>query len=378
MQEVVDLLESRGHTLSKAALSKYETEKNLPRARSLWNLAKVFECSVEYLMSEPAAQVKWLRFRKKTKLSKRTEQEVKERTREILAAQIYLESAVGETRSDHQLPTFSVSKLDDAEEVAAKVRATWQIGAWPIESVTAALESAGVSVVSLEAVDGFDGLSGFADDSLPFVVTKLGLPVDRARMNLCHEFGHLTIEPSEDGKMDEAFAFRFAAALLMPATVVLKRIGRMRRAIDMRELLILKEEFGISIQALIRRCYDLAVISERQYRLLNMQLRSAGWYRNEPGSCRHVEESVMLQSLMLRALSEGLVSEADVRSRFPTATKLVDHLESESDWRWRQLESAPQFERDAVLRAASREAEPEYRDQGSLAGLEVVDELIEY
>ena len=85
-------------------------------------------------------------------------------------------------------------------------------------------------------------------------------------MNLAHELGHLVIKTTEDESFDETAAFRFGAALLIPRSVIFDRIGERRRTVDLRELILLKEEYGISVQALIRRCYDLNVISEWTYR----------------------------------------------------------------------------------------------------------------
>jgi len=39
----------------------------------------------------------------------------------------------------------------------------------------------------------FDGLSGIADDSLPVVVTVKNNTIDRKRLNIAHELGHLVL-----------------------------------------------------------------------------------------------------------------------------------------------------------------------------------------
>jgi len=44
----------------------------------------------------------------------------------------------------------------------------------------------------------------------------------------------------------------------------------------------LKPRWRVSIQALIRRARDLAIISDRQYHYLFQQLSARGWRKREP------------------------------------------------------------------------------------------------
>ncbi len=97
------------------------------------------------------------------------------------------------------------------------------------------------------------------------------------------ELGHVVIKPTDNEKFGEQVAFRFGAALIVPRSVVFERIGRSLQTVSLQELLLIKEEYGISIQALIRRCFDLGVVSEWTYQQLNISMRSRGWHRNEPG-----------------------------------------------------------------------------------------------
>ena len=220
-------------------------------------------------------------------------------------------------------------------------------------------------------------MSGTANDHIRFVVAKAGVPVDRMRMNLAHECGHIVINPTEDASFEEAAAYRFAAALLIPDAAVYERIGRARNNIDMRELLMLKQEYGISIQALVRRCHDLNVISDWTYRQLNIQLRALGRHRHEPGDCHQIEEPSVLRSRFLRSLTEGLVSEKEVASMFPTVMSHFERLESDSLWRWSELRNAPRAERDKILKDAFQSASKEYAENGSLSGFDIMDDIDE-
>ncbi|HUX51421.1 MAG TPA: helix-turn-helix transcriptional regulator, partial [Spirochaetia bacterium] len=52
LQEFSDRLKTVGTTLTRAALSNYETGKTAPSAKVLWAIAKVLEESLDYFMTE--------------------------------------------------------------------------------------------------------------------------------------------------------------------------------------------------------------------------------------------------------------------------------------------------------------------------------------
>lgn len=374
MQDLVDGMSDQGVSLSKAAISKYEKGRSVPRASVLRGLSDALDCSTEYLLRETTQDIQWLRFRKRLSLKKRFELEVKEAATEWLEARLLVDESVGRERKAFQLPCISIDDLNEAEDVAERVRHIWNLGEWPIESLSLAMEKSGVTVVEIEADKDLDGLSGVADDDIRFVVVSAGTLVDRKRMNLAHELGHIVVEPSNDENFDEAAAFRFGAALLIPRSVLLDRIGEKRRTVDLRELILLKEEYGISVQALIRRCYDLNVISEWTYRQLNIEMRKRSWHKNEPGDCSQLERPTQFRSDLLRCLSEGILSEGEIRSMYPDVASKIAPLESESQWNWGNLRGLSEHERKEVLRQAAEESTSEYAEGGSLSDLELVDD----
>ena len=373
MQEVVDRVLEQGITLSKAAISKYENGKSAPKSTSLRALASALECPPDYLLTESSVKVEWLRFRKKTSLTKRLEAEVKETARQWLEAKLLVEDHIGENAPLLELPLIPVSTLEEAEETAENLRVRWDIGDWPIESLSAAMEKSGVAVITVDTQEVIGGLSGIANKNVQFVVVASNVPADRMRMNLAHELGYIVIKPTEDEKFDEKIAFRFAAALIVPRSVMFERVGRSRQTVSLQELILIKEEYGVSIQALIRRCFDLGIISEWTYRQLNISMRSRGWYRHEPGDCSHLERPSRFQAHLLRCISEGLIAEMEIRTMFPEVAQKIDQLESESRWKWRDLRSLPKADRAKVLQDAAESAIGDYAEGGSLSDLELID-----
>ena len=174
----------------------------------------------------------------------------------------------------------------DPGDAARKTRALLGLPATePVHGLIRALEGAGVWVLAIPALKGRDAFCCWAqveDREIPVIVISPDCPGDRLAMNVAHELGHLVLHKNSLGRLSpelEKEAFTFGAEFLMPeagirpdlqAPVSLTRISR------------LKPKWGVSIQALVRRAYNLGVISERQYRYLFMQISSKGWRTAEP------------------------------------------------------------------------------------------------
>ena len=364
--------------LTKAALSKYEIGKSEPRATVLLSLARILQCKPEYFLPKPEFRVEWIAFRRKAGLGKTEQERILETAREHVNANICFQELLGDTTTPVKREARVITSLEAAETVAQDIRTEWGIGFWPIESITSALEADGVTIIPVAGRPGFDGLSGFADATFPFVVCNQNAPIDRYRMNLAHELGHLVIEPTRDEKLDEALAFRFAGALLAPAEMVFKTVGQKRSQVDIRELLMLKEEYGISIQALIRRLLDLEIISQSQYREMHIRVRRSGFHVKEPGICPHPETPRDVKRMALRLVSEGIMTENELIAQFPFLQGDVGSSEAESLWQWRNLERSTPDARSRTLKAAAEAAQDHYHDGGDLAGFDADDELWEY
>ena len=375
--DVVDRLRTQSIPLTKAALSKYEVGKSEPRATILLSLARALECKAEYFLTDPKTCVQWIAFRRKAALGKTDQERIKETARERLDAHLYFQTLLGESNTPEKRTPYTIATLRDAEDVACDVRSRWNMNAWPIESVTSALEADGVITIPVSGWRRFDGLSGFADEKIPFIVSNHDVPVDRYRMNLAHELGHLLIAPTDDEKLNGSIVFRFAGALLAPAEMIFATVGKKRSQVDIRELLLLKEEYGISIQALVRRMLDLHIISQSQYREMHIRMRRSGFHVREPGDCPHPETPRDVKRMALRLISEGIMTENELIMRFPFLKGDVESTESESLWRWRDLENSTSDEREHTLKIAANAACHEYDDGGDLAGFDANDDVWE-
>ncbi len=301
-----------GGIITKQALSKYELGKATPSPIVLNKLAAALGIKAVYLWSEPSFSVKFIAYRKGSGLLKGEQKRVESVVIQSLEDRIrlqYLTQQIG----GRSIPVqeLSVRKITDAELAAGKMRELWSLGQAPIANVTDILEDHLVHVLEVEAGEKFDGISAVAlngeeNIKAAAVVTRPGIAGERQRLNLAHELGHVVLNISKEADEEKA-AFRFAAAFLAPAESLYKEVGNKRVFIQTEELLILKQRFGISVQALLYRLHDLGVITDSYYKNWCMNINRFGWRKHEP--CELPPEPPQwLHRSVLRALGEDLIT----------------------------------------------------------------------
>lgn len=203
------------------------------------------------------------------------------------------------------VPTFPVSVDDtegDAPELAAQhVRQLWDMGLGPVGHLVRALENHGVLVVfSPQQTASVDAYS-FDSQVRPVVVLNpIKRDYYRQRFDVAHELGHLVMHGDAEpgGRIVEEQAHRFAAELLMPAVQIRDVLPATMGGSVWVALAKLKEQWGVSIQALLFRARRLGRLGDVSYRNAMTTLSARGWRRDEPGLVIAVEQP----SLMPRAV----------------------------------------------------------------------------
>jgi hypothetical protein len=104
---------------------------------------------------------------------------------------------------------------------------------------------------------------------------------DRRRFSVAHELGHLVLHQVPQGSPHavEQQADLFAAAFLLPEAAMRQVLVP---PITLTTLADLKEPWGVSLQALIRRARTLERMTPSHYRALSAQLGARGWRTQEP------------------------------------------------------------------------------------------------
>jgi Zn-dependent peptidase ImmA (M78 family)/transcriptional regulator with XRE-family HTH domain len=155
------------------------------------------------------------------------------------------------------------------EKVAERLRSYWMLPRGPLKNVVELIEEAGgIVIMSRFGTQLIDGLSFRMEGLPPLFFMNKDVPGDRFRFSLAHELGHIVMHgfPEDDDEM-EAQADRFAAAFLMPAGDIKPYLASQKLA----GLGRVKAHWKVSIKALIKRAHDLALVTQSQYKFMNIQ-----------------------------------------------------------------------------------------------------------
>ena len=182
------------------------------------------------------------------------------------------------------VPEIRLRSRDDIERAAERCRMQWGLGIdVPIKSMVRALENAGIVVTCFEG--GTDKVDAFSRSGGRGVVV---LNTDkrsatRRRFDIAHETCHLVAHGGmvTGDEEREREADQFASALLMPRAGLVPEFPRMRR-LDWTALFRLKERWGVSVAALVRRAYDLRLLNAMQYQRAYKYMSAQGWRKGEP------------------------------------------------------------------------------------------------
>ena len=307
------LAEKTDNYISAQVIHKYEAGKSNPGSDVLIKLAKALNVKVEYFFRPDSVQVTLGEpaYRKRLAASSKNLQAMRAKAKDWVEKYLEVESLFPDNRFPKiKLPhdkDLIIEGMDDVENLANSLRKLWSLGVDPIENLTETLEDQGVKIVILEGEKEFDGLSCWANEKIPVILIKGGLPGDRQRSNLAHELGHLIMKVSPEINEEKA-AYRFSGAFLVPARMVYQELGKQRNKIDIGELHMLKKKYGMSMQQWIYRAKDLSIISESQASELFRLFRARGWNRIEPGDEVSHEKPGRFKRLLLQAVTERLVS----------------------------------------------------------------------
>jgi Zn-dependent peptidase ImmA (M78 family) len=165
-----------------------------------------------------------------------------------------------------------LSNENAEREAAALIESEWSGRGLPINPVTIA-RRLGAEVYEMALTDDVDGmLKFFEGGETPTIFVNQGSAEVRKRFTVAHELGHLVVQrrrhpDGATGESDvfyrggsrnpqgseERFSNRFAAALLMPRSMVKARF------VQGKSDLVLANEFGVSLESMNYRLQSLGL-----------------------------------------------------------------------------------------------------------------------
>lgn len=231
---------------------------------------------------------------------------------------------------DTDVPSHPVDLEDitssSPDNAANELRSAWNLPTGPVGHLVRELENHGILVVfSARQTSSVDAYS--FDSRLRPVVVLNPSKSDyyRQRFDVAHELGHLVMHSDAEpgGRAVEQQASRFASELLMPAEEISSLLPTSMNRAAWVTLGQLKEEWGVSIQALLYRSRHLGILGDVAYRNAMMTVSSRGWRRNEPGLISNIEQPSLLPKA-LELLSSAGFQRDSIRSQCRVPEELFE------------------------------------------------------
>jgi Zn-dependent peptidase ImmA (M78 family)/DNA-binding XRE family transcriptional regulator len=256
-----------------------------------------------------------LLFRKRASASVREVGRVEATVREAyrVAARLLAETGVRRTTLPRPAGKISPGAIEDLASATRDALGIAQDGV--LGHVIRSCERAGIPVVPLVLVDaqghgedvvvGHSGVSCWRGQAEPSLISYFSAGSgDRQRFTVAHELGHLVLHPARRAELSpreaEAEAHRFAGALLLPLA---RADEEFSGPLMLRDFALLKKRWGISIQALIRRAYDLGYVDSERRESLHKQIGARGWRTDEPVTV-HPEQPSLMRAMVARRYGE--------------------------------------------------------------------------
>lgn len=172
------------------------------------------------------------------------------------------------------------NSIDEIEEFAITIRKEWGLGLGPIDNVISLLESKGIIVILIP--ESFHEIGAFSAwyGKRPFIFLLDKDSPSKLRFDAIHELGHLLmhadVKPGD--QILEREANRFSSAFLLPRPPFSQECPR---RFVLEHFYELKERWKVSVAALVRRAFDLNILSEASYRRAYIHLNQIGERMNE-------------------------------------------------------------------------------------------------
>lgn len=280
--------------VTKQAISKYELGTMNVSSSVLLKIAEVLDFPINFFFkikeSEDENYHKSAVFFRGVKIPKKTKDALEQKIEFVHEIMSFLKKYI----DFPELNLFNADEgipkgyLDDQEieDVAIKLREYWEVGVNPIKNLSNLLLKKGIIIsrVELDTIK-VDAYSKWIKGT-PYIIlgSDKGCAV-RSRFDLAHELGHLIFHShleEEDIKKNhnqiEHEAHRFASAFLLPAEGFVQDLYN----VSIDNFIYLKKKWKVSIQVMIRRCYDLDLITEKQYGNMNKYMSIKRWRSKEP------------------------------------------------------------------------------------------------
>lgn len=286
-----------------------------------------------------------IEFRKKASLKIKQLESIKEQTRDLLERYVEVEEILAiEHDFSHPIKDIPINRSHDVEKAAETLKSRWNLGTNPIPNVVEMMEEHRVKVLEINANEKFDGLSTFVNE-IPITILNETFTNERKRFTALHELGHLVLDIRDD-KQKEQFCNQFAGAMLISKEELIRHFGERRTNVPaLGELIPIKEEFGISLQALMRRAYDVDIIPRPVYQRFCREI-SGNKTETGLGQFQGEEKPFRFMQLIFRLVAESVIPHdkaADLAGMDTSVFKAAYHHHEVDELDWAQQPELSRF-----------------------------------
>jgi len=308
-----DLSDSMDNKISKQAISKYEKGIMMPDSEVLIALSKALKVKPDYFFRPFEIELEKVDFRKKCALSQKEIASINEKSRDFLERYLEIEQHLGiEQKFENPICEITINSPQDIEAATLKLRKDWNLGLDPLTNVFETLENKGFKIFEIKASESFDGMSSIVGGTLPILVINDIEDVVRRRFTILHELGHVLMQFPKDSTKQQIVRYcnTFAASFLLPQQALVLALGAKRHSIVLNELIDIKEQYGISLQALVFRAKELNIISAESAKRFWIFIKGTQESIKEVGlgQYRGKEKSERFNHLLYRAYAEQIIS----------------------------------------------------------------------
>lgn len=296
--------------IDQAEISRWERGLREPSAHQVSLLAGVLDLAPRFLVEEMAVAVPVHRSARIE--SKRVQRRANGR---LELARIAAEHVLADIDIDSpfRFPTLAEPGPADPELAADSVRRVWRVPDGPLLQLSAYLEAAGATVLSVDfgteaIIAAYTQLAG---NRKWFFLNIRAEDAARGRFSLAHELGHGILHwdrfDAPVANEAEREAHLFAASLLMPRHDISAEFAA--TSMSLMELVQIGQRWGVSPQALVMRAAGLDLITPSKKSRLFAQLNARGLLRSGLSSVEREEPRLFGDALSLQRVENRYTDE---------------------------------------------------------------------
>ena len=305
--------------VSPTAIAKYEKGQMMPSSTVLILLSKALNMKLDYFFRPFKVAIDPLKFefRKSSSLGVKKVESIKYMVCSEIEKYLEIESILGNSISfTLDYSNVVVEGENEAKLLARRLRDDLNIGTDAIVSAVELLESCGVKIIEIDHDNKFSGTCNTAGN-IPVIVINKNMLSERKRITIFHELAHILMHFAE-GVDEEKMCTIFANEVLIPSDKFISFLGASRHDLSLIELQAIQREYGISIDALMAKAYQLNIITQRRHNSYYKKKNAVQSFKTAVDASHYpMEHTNRFERLVYRALASEVIS-------FSKAAALLD------------------------------------------------------